>query len=65
MKAKEEAGVIVTEGQREALLELQRDYVPCDGNHEWVDDEENVGEQYCAKCMVIRDTEGESTNGRP
>lgn len=65
MKAKEEAGMLFREGQLESLLELQRNYVPCDGIHEWVYDEENKSEQHCAKCMVIRETEGESTNGRP
>lgn len=58
MKAKEEAGMIVTEGQREALLELQRNYIPCDGNHEWVTDEDHPGDApHCAKCFVIKEEE--------
>ena len=27
----------------------------CDGNHEWVIDEEFPEETYCSKCFVIKD----------
>lgn len=56
-EGEEEAGMVVTEGQHKALLELQRTWIPCDGDHEWVDDEKNQGEQYCAKCMVIKNSQ--------
>lgn len=47
--------MLVEKSQYEALLEFQRNYVPCNGNHQWVDDEENEGDQYCEKCMVIKE----------
>lgn len=54
-EGEKEAGMIVSEGQREALLELQRTWVPCDGNHEWITDEEHPELKYCAKCMIIKE----------
>lgn len=49
--------MVVTKEVYEAMLEHQRNYVPCDGKHQWVDDEENEGEQYCSNCMVVKDSE--------
>lgn len=40
-----------------ALGEYIKNAPLCDGNHEWVADEEDEkqGEQHCAKCFVIKE----------
>jgi hypothetical protein len=40
----------------DALLDYQKSAPLCDGNHEWVVDEEHPDDPpHCAKCFVIKE----------